>query len=52
MGLSRWYDEVPLGVLQWINSYRYGWIVVSAICLTAVGTIAVIYGWIFGQAGH
>ena len=52
MGLSRWYDEGPLNVLRWINSYRYGWIIVAAICLAAVGIIAVIYGWIFAQASR
>jgi hypothetical protein len=50
MGVSRWYDEVPLDVLRWINRFRYGWIFVTAICLAAGGLVAVIYGWIFGQA--
>jgi hypothetical protein len=52
MGLSRWYDEGPLDILRWINSYRYGWIFVAAICLVALGFIAVIYVSAFTEAGH
>jgi hypothetical protein len=52
MGLSRWYDEGPLDVLRWINSYRYGGIVVASICLAAMGFIAVIYVWAFTEAGR
>jgi cytochrome bd-type quinol oxidase subunit 1 len=52
IGLSRWYDEGPLDVLRWINSYRYGWIVIAAIFLAVLGFIAVIYVWAFTEAGR
>jgi hypothetical protein len=52
MGLSRWYDETPLRVLRWINSYRYGWIAIAAIIAVGVAIIGLISGWLVAQTNH
>jgi hypothetical protein len=48
--LSTWYDETPLRVLRWINGFRYGWLVITAMFLLLAGIIGLTYGWLVGTA--
>ena len=42
------YDEAPLRFMRWLNGLRYGWILLAVFLMLCLGTIAFIYGWIFG----